>query len=242
MPPGPDTAAEDVALMLKAKRGDLAAFTTLVERWQQPILHFVFRMLPDREEAEDLAQNVFVQLWKSADRYEPAARFSTFLFTIARNLSLNELRRRGRHPTDRLDAPVNGDDGHELGRQYPDPTQPGAGVESERSELYSKVDEAMADLPEKQRTAVALCRDGELSYEEIAELLHLTLPATKSLIFRAREILRNRLKIYLGDGSWTAADTLASRPTPTPSKLSEPNHLPKSNFSPSAVLQNPRPV
>ena len=240
MPSHPDIAAEDIALMLSAKRGDKAAFTTLVERWQQPILHFIYRMLPDREEAEDLAQGVFVQLWKTADRYEPAARFSTFLFTIARNLCLNELRRRNRHPAERMDAPIGGDDGEELGRQYQDPAQPGAAAETERSELYAKVDEALADLPEKQRTAVALCRDGELSYEEIADVLHLTLPATKSLIFRAREVLRNRLKLYLGDGSWSAVARLDPRPSSGPNSTSVPNRAKGSNFSLPVVLKNPR--
>lgn len=199
---GPDTAEEDIALMLAVKRGDTAAFTTLMERWQEPILHFVYRLLPDKEEAEDLAQNVFVQLWRTAERYEPAARFSTFLFTIARNLCLNEVRRRRRHPADRLDAPIEGEDGDELGRQVMDPRQRSADAEAVRSELYAKVDEAVADLPEKQRLALALCRDGDLSYEEIAEVVELSVPATKSLIFRAREVLRSRLKAYLGDGSW----------------------------------------
>lgn len=200
--------------MLAVKRGDSAAFTALVERWQQPILYFIYRMLPDQEEAEDLAQNVFVQVWRTADRYEPAARFSTFLFTIARNLCLNELRRRHRHPADRLDAPVSGDDGEEMGRQFEDARQRHAGAEVESSELFAKVDEAVADLPEKQRLALALCRDGELSYEEIAEVVELTVPATKSLIFRAREVLRRRLKAYLGDGSWTAQEAAAKGSLP----------------------------
>lgn len=236
MPPGPDLVADDVALMLLAKRGDMAAFTTLVERWQQPILHFVYRMLSDREEAEDLAQGVFVQLWKTAERYEPAARFSTFLFTIARNLCLNELRRRSRHPADRLDAPLNVDDGEEMGRQHRDPNQPGPGVETERTELFSKVDEALADLPERQRTAVALCRDGELSYEEIAEVLDLTLPATKSLIFRAREVLRTRLKSYLTDGSWSSMASTEVKIMPVVNRPSEPNRPSGNNFLRSAVF------
>ncbi len=236
MPSGPDLVADDVALMLLAKRGDMAAFTTLVERWQQPILHFVYRMVSDREEAEDLAQGVFVQLWKTAERYEPAARFSTFLFTIARNLCLNELRRRGRHPADRLDAPLNVDGGEEMGRQHRDPNQPGPGAETERAELFSKVDEALADLPERQRTAVALCRDGELSYEEIAEVLELSLPATKSLIFRAREVLRTRLKSYLSDGSWSSVPPTEVKGTPLVNQPSEPNRPSGNNFSRSAVI------
>lgn len=232
MSASPDSAAEDIALMLAVKRGETGAFTALVERWQQPILHFIYRMLPDQEEAEDLAQNVFVQLWRTADRYEPAARFSTFLFTIARNLCLNELRRRNRHPADRLDAPISGDDGEELGRQYQDPAQRGAGTEAESRELFTKVDEAVADLPEKQRLALALCRDGELSYEEIAAVVELTVPATKSLIFRAREVLRRRLKAYLGDGSWTPHDSVPPGPG------ARPPAKPTDNF-PRSLVMNP---
>lgn len=207
MTPVPDpSAAEDLALMLAVKRGDATAFATLVGRWQQPVLYFVHRMLPDREEAEDLAQNVFVQVWRTADRYEPAARVSTFLFAIARNLCLNELRRRRRHPAEALDAPVPGagTEGDDLGRQFRDPSQAGPDAEVQRAELLDKVDEAVADLPEKQRVALALCRDGELSYEEIATVLGVSVPATKSLIFRAREVLRERLKAYLADGTWAA--------------------------------------
>jgi len=234
MSASPDSVDEDIALMLAVKRGDSAAFTTLVERWQQPIVHFIHRMLPDQEEAEDLGQSVFVQLWRTADRYEPAARFSTFLFTIARNLCLNELRRRNRHPAARLDAPVAGDDGEEMGRQYRDPAQRPADVEAERQELFAKVDEAVADLPEKQRIALALCRDGELSYEEIAEVVELTVPATKSLIFRAREVLRSRLKAYLGDGSWTAHLPQASGPG------SRRSPARANNFSPPPVMNSNR--
>ncbi len=203
----------DAELMLRVKRGDRPAFDLLMERWRQPVIHFVFRTLPDADEAEDLAQAVFVQLWRTASRYQPAARFSTFLFTIARNLCLNELRRRSRHPTQPLDTPGSDEDGPSE-RQFPDPRQPSADVTSQQLELVAKVDEALADLPEKQRTALALCRDGELSYEEIADVLGTSLQATKSLIHRARETLKARLKPYLRTGQWGEADPPSRNPTP----------------------------
>jgi len=81
--PGQDP---DTLLMLRVKRGDRDSFTELVERWKHPVIGFIYRTLPDPDEAEDLAQATFVQLWKTAGRYQPTARFSTFLFTIARNL------------------------------------------------------------------------------------------------------------------------------------------------------------
>jgi RNA polymerase sigma-70 factor (ECF subfamily) len=200
-----DSTDPDAALMLRVKQGDESAFEELVERWQQPVLNFVYRILPDRDEAEDLAQSVFVQLWRTAHRYEVTARFSTFLFTIARNLSLNELRRRMRHPAEVLAAGESGDDGEEGHRQLPDLSQRTADVELEGVELVSKVDEALADLPEKQRVALALCREGELSYEEIAEVLGTTVSATKSLIHRARDVLKGRLKPYLRTGTWESS-------------------------------------
>src|SRR5581483_9782614 len=93
----------DAVLMLRAKRGDRAAFTELVEKYKQPVMNFVFRTLRDEAEAEDLAQNVFLQVYKSRRRYKQTAKFSTWLFTIARNLCLNELRRRSRHPAESLE-------------------------------------------------------------------------------------------------------------------------------------------
>lgn len=199
--PLPDPDAE---LMLRVRHGGAdasEAFGQLVERWKQPVMGFVFRTLPDLDEAEDIAQGVFVQLWRTAGRYQPSAKFSTFLFTIARNLCLNELRRRRRHPAASLDEVSAEDESHPI-RQVPDRSTPGADSAAERTELFSKVEEALADLPEKQRTALILCREGELSYEEISEVLGTSLQATKSLIHRAREILKSRLKPYLKSGEW----------------------------------------
>src|SRR6476659_10315730 len=94
----------DAALMLRVKQGDRAAFAELVDKYKQPVMNLVYRMLRDMTEAEDVAQNVFIQVYKSAPRYEVASKFSTWLFTIARNLALNEIRRRSRHPADSIDA------------------------------------------------------------------------------------------------------------------------------------------
>src|SRR5438046_1881730 len=94
----------DAALMLRVKEGDTDAFVELVDKYKQPVMNLVYRMLRDATEAEDLAQNVFVQVHRSAQRYRVSSKFSTWLFTIARNLSLNEIRRRSRHPADSIDA------------------------------------------------------------------------------------------------------------------------------------------
>ena len=94
----------DAALMLRVKQGETAAFEELVDKYKQPVTNLVGRMLGDFTEAEDVAQTVFVQVFRAADRYKVTARFSTWLFTIARNLCYNELRRRSRHPADSMDA------------------------------------------------------------------------------------------------------------------------------------------
>ncbi len=191
----------DAALMLRVKQGDAAAFTQLVEKYKQPIVNLVWRTVRDETEAEDIAQNVFVQAWKSAPRYQATAKFSTWLFTIARNLCLNEFRRRSRHPAESLDQMRDDSDDQPL-FQVVDKRIRGAQGELLQGELEHKVDAAIDELPENQRIALALCRQEELSYEEIAEVLGCSLSATKSLIHRARETLKARLKPYLQTGVW----------------------------------------
>ena len=187
--------------MLRVKKGDTAAFTKLVEKFKQPVLNMVSRTLRDETEAEDLAQNVFVQVWKSAVRYESTAKFSTWLFTIVRNLCLNEIRRRSRHPAESLDAP-HPEQEDQPKHQFEDVKLVSPPDTLLRDELVDKVGEAIAALPENQRTALLLCRQDELSYEEIAAVLGCSVSATKSLIHRGRETLKERLKPYLHTGQW----------------------------------------
>lgn len=191
----------DAALMLRVKQGDAAAFTQLVEKYKQPIMNLVWRTVRDETEAEDITQNVFVQAWKSAPRYQATAKFSTWLFTIARNLCLNEFRRRSRHPAESLDQ-MRDDANDQPLFQIVDKRIRGAQDELLQGELEHKVDAAIGALPENQRIALALCRQEELSYEEIAEVLGCSLSATKSLIHRARETLKGQLKPYLQSGVW----------------------------------------
>jgi RNA polymerase sigma-70 factor (ECF subfamily) len=191
----------DAALMLRVKQGDSTAFAELVDKYKQPVMNLVYRMLRDATEAEDLAQNVFVQVHKSAHRYEVSAKFSTWLFTIARNLALNEIRRRSRHPADSLEGSQT-DQGDQPWQQFEDKKASSPPESVLRGELEEKIEEAMAELPENQRTAILLCRQDELSYEEIAELLGCSLSATKSLIHRGRETLKQKLKPYLQTGVW----------------------------------------
>jgi RNA polymerase sigma-70 factor, ECF subfamily len=191
----------DAALMLRVKQGDMAAFEDLVEKYKQPVINLIYRTLPDATEAEDLAQNVFVQVYKAADRYRVSARFSTWLYTIARNLCLNEIRRRSRHPADSLDRP-QGEREEDPPRQYEDKRIFSPPDQVLLGELEEKIAEALAELPENQRTAILLFREDEMSYEEIAKVLDCSLSATKSLIHRGRETLKQKLKPYLRSGAW----------------------------------------
>ena len=186
-------AEEDVALMLRVKGGDMEAFETLVERHQHSVVGTVAKMLGNDSEAEDIAQQVFVRVWKSAARYEPTAKFTTWLMTITRNLVFNESRRRGRS---RL-VPLESDDPDAPQSQHVDTSESSPQEEMLGGELRTAVDTAIASLPEQQRLAIVLRRFEDMPYEEIAKVLRTSVPAVKSILFRARNELRDRLKRYL---------------------------------------------
>jgi RNA polymerase sigma-70 factor (ECF subfamily) len=191
----------DAALMLRVKGGDMEAFEALVEKYKHPVINVMYRMIRDLDEAEDLAQSVFIRVFQSADRYQASAKFSTWIFTIARHLCLNEIRRRGRHPADSLESSQSENEGQPA-KQYQDNRTFSPPQAFLHGELERKIQEAVAELPEKQRLAISLCQEDELSYEEIAEVLECSLSATKSLIHRGRETLKQRLKPYLQSGAW----------------------------------------
>lgn len=191
--PQPDQLNERcVALMAAVKQGDHAAFTQLVQLHQQSLVGTAMRMLGNLEDAHDLAQQVFVRIWKSAPRYEPTAKFTTWMFTILRNLAFNEYRRRGRHPLQSLDA-----DEEEFGYQVADAAAISPDTATVQHELEEMVEAALAALPKNQRLALTLRHHEGLAYEEIAEVLQLSLSSVKSLIFRARQELKDRLKPLL---------------------------------------------
>lgn len=188
----PNEDAEDVRLMTLAAGGDMNAFEALVERHQGLVAGTVGHMLGDNSEVEDLAQQVFLRLWKSAKRYTPRAKFTTFLLTITRNLVFNELRRRKRHASVSLQTEP---DAEEMQLKDEKAFAPDASLLDR--ELQEAVESAIGELPETQRMALVLRRYQDLSYDEIAEVLDQSVPAVKSLLFRARTELRERLKGYL---------------------------------------------
>jgi RNA polymerase sigma-70 factor, ECF subfamily len=187
-----DDDVEDVRLMVLVASGDTVAFEALIERHQTLVAGTVARMLGSNSDVEDIAQQVFIRVWKSASRYVARAKFTTWLLKITRNLVFNEMRRAKRHPH----VPVQIDpEAEELPLKDEMTSTPDATLLQE--ELQSKIDDAIAQLPDTQRMALVLRRYQELSYEEIAEVLELSVPAVKSLLFRARTELRERLQDYL---------------------------------------------
>jgi len=192
--PNPD-AHDDIALMLRVKAGDMEAFELLVEKHQHSVVGTVARMLGGDAEAEDIAQMVFLRVWKSAPRYEPSAKFTTWLMTITRNLVFNEMRRRQRARFVPMES-GEGDDAPQ--HQYEDSDSPQPGEQLLKAELQGAVDAAIASLPESQRMAIVLRRFENMPYEEIARVLRASVPAVKSMLFRARAELKEKLKQYLG--------------------------------------------
>ncbi len=192
---GPDP---DVGLMLRFQKGDESAFEEIVSRNRRRVVNLVYRFIGFREDAFDLAQDVFVGVYRSRDSYRPAAKFSTWLFRNTLNVCLNynrsmKLRRAesiSRSDSTETDQPVEIEDGR----------QESPLSAAERNELALKVREAVGSLPPNQRTVVLLCRYEKLSYREIADVMELSVQAVKSLLSRAKENLRLRLEAYVKQG------------------------------------------
>ncbi|HEX4708469.1 MAG TPA: sigma-70 family RNA polymerase sigma factor [Candidatus Udaeobacter sp.] len=185
--------ADDLRLMQRVGQGDTNAFEKLVEKHQALVAGTVARMLGSNSDVEDIAQQVFIRVWKSARRYVPRAKFTTWLLKITRNLVFNELRRTKRRAQVPLQPEGIGED-----PTLKDDMNPAPDASLLETELQRTIEEAILQLPEAQRMALVLRRYEQLSYEQIAEVLGLSVPAVKSVLFRARSELRSRLSKYLG--------------------------------------------
>jgi len=186
----------DLELMLRVRGGDAQSFEELLRRYRVPLVSYFSRMLRDRALAEDLAQEVFLRVYKARERYQPEARFTTWLYRIATNLALNALR--DRKPEALLSEEENSDGEPRMERFVdPKPSAEQQLVESDRQRLIRQAVEA---LPPNQRAAVILHKYQEVDYRQIAGILKVSESAVKSLLFRAYEALRVRLEPLLRGG------------------------------------------
>lgn len=192
------TVKSDVDLMLAAQRGDDEAFATLVQRHRSAVVNLAYRYVANRADAEDLAQEVFIRVHRALGRYRPEAKFKTWLYRIAVNASLNEIRNRKNRPTFRAAglADAGGDSDETFGARVADERLPEPQEVMELTELQQQVRAAVDALPERQRMAIILNKFHGLSYEELAETMEMTIPGIKSLLVRARANVRERIEPY----------------------------------------------
>jgi RNA polymerase sigma-70 factor (ECF subfamily) len=182
----------EAKIMAEVAEGKLSAFRTLVELHHKPLISFISRFTGDRNSAEDIAQEVFLRVFKAAKDYKPQAKFKTWLFTIATNLCLNEIR-------DNKSIPkiVDLSDLHE--QEYPGIASAAFSPEkaAENAELSTAVRKAINNLPENQRIAILLRQYNDFSYSEISKIMGISVSAVESLIQRARQSLKKSLSPYL---------------------------------------------
>ena len=185
----------DHQLIEAAKQGDETAFAEIVNRYRNPLTNYLFRMLNNYEEAVDLAQETFVRVYFALERYHTEYAFSTYIYRIATNLAISEIRKNKRRKLFSLTGFFQSDD--EEGQDFNPPDNKNLPdenlIETERNRTIEK---AIATLPDKYRAPIVLREIQELSYEEIAQVLGLGLGTTKSRISRARGLLREKLKHY----------------------------------------------
>lgn len=178
----------DAELMLRVREGDDTSFAVLLDRHRAPVVHFLYRMVQNDAVSEELAQEVFLRVYRSRARYEPTAKFTTWLFRIATHMALNWIRdgKKEKGQESLSDTPEG------VERQVPD-RRPTVEQEMVYAVRLREVREAIGMLPEKQRAAVMMHKYEEFEYSQIAKALNCSESAVKSLLFRAYETLRARL-------------------------------------------------
>ncbi len=195
-PDSPTAELSDAAIMLRVREGDDTAFTYLIEKYQRPIVHFMFRMVHNQAVAEELAQEVFLRVYRSRESYRAEAKFTTWLYRIATNLGVNHARD---HKHERAAQNIYLDQPDAETGSTPDVADTRATIEQTlvRDERLSAIRQHVMALPERQRNAVLMHKFQEMDYKQIGEVLKLSESATKSLLFRAYQTLRESLKQYV---------------------------------------------
>jgi RNA polymerase sigma-70 factor (ECF subfamily) len=186
----------DAALMLRVAAGDESSFNTLVQKYHRPMIHFLYRMVHTQAVAEELAQEVFLRVYRARESYRAEARFSTWLYRIATNLAVNHARDT-RH--ERSAQTVYLDEPDAETGTTPDVASGEPSVEQEllREEKFKQIRAHVMALPERQRMAVLMHKYQGMDYRQIGEVLKLSESATKSLLFRAYQTLRDKLKDFV---------------------------------------------
>ena len=187
----------DIRLMHRVRADEPGAFEELVEQYQQRLVGVLHHVVGNAEEAEDLAQEVFLRIYRARKKYRARSKFSTWLFTIANNLALNALRRRQRKPVVPLNVRDSGPLGPRPAEQLARDKGSGPVQKIQRQEMAALIKKALNDLNERQRMAVMLNKFEDMGYAEIAEVMGLTVKAVKSLLSRARSNLRVALQDYV---------------------------------------------
>ena len=184
--------ASDIELMLKAKSGDDGAFSELMRRHYKAVVNYIYRYTNIKENSEDLAQEVFLRIYRSRTSYRPEAKFTTWLYKIATNVSLTHVKKKN------VDLSLDQieDDRGGIG----DPDNDIADDHIYRKEMKEVIFQAMESLPERERVSIMLCKYEGLSYEETAEVLECTVGAVKAYVHRGRMKLIDKLKPYLPGG------------------------------------------
>lgn len=194
----------DVRLMLRAKEGNVTAFNQLVLRYQDRLVGVLFQLVQDHQQAENLAQEVFLRVYRARHGYEPTAKFSTWLFRIANNLASNARRDQGRRKEVHV-AEQRSPSGAQVARPLEQMAADRSGMMPQRmaakSEMQRIVHEAVQSLDHNQRVAVVLNKYEEMSYADIAATLEMSQAAVKSLLSRARDNLRVKLEPYFKSGA-----------------------------------------
>lgn len=187
----------DIRLMLRVRDDDPTAFAELVELYHHRLLMVMHHLIGNKDEAEDLAQETFLRVYRGRKKYHPRAKFSTWLFTIANNLALNALRMRQRKPIVALDVRDSGPLGPRPAERIVQDREHQPSQRLQQQELAGIVQKAIEQLNERQRMAVVLNKFEDMNYAEIAEVMGLTTKAVKSLLSRARDNLRVALRDYI---------------------------------------------
>jgi RNA polymerase sigma-70 factor, ECF subfamily len=187
---------DDAAIMLELSAGNMAGFDYLIQKYRKPIVHFMYRMVHNQAVAEELAQEVFLRVYRSRETYRAEARFSTWLYRIATNLGVNHARDT-RH--ERAASTIYLDEVDSETGTTPDVADSTPGAESDmlRRERLESIRQHVLALPERQRMAVLMHKYQGMDYKQIGDVLKLSESATKSLLFRAYQTLRGKLKSFI---------------------------------------------